>query len=359
MAVRDIDLPIRAFDPANATEAEWAALNRFYNALQAETDPDDEPQSLAQTQGWILHSEPTTHRKFWVVPAPDGSEIVASGRVETWDTEDNRHMAHFYIEVRPAYRRRGLARRLLAPIAQEVRDRGRRLLTTWTVERIPAGAGFLARLGAKLGQEGHMNQLRLADVDRAMLERWQTQARERAAGFEIGLWDGRYPEDQLEAIAELHHSTNLAPRGDLDEEDVIMTPQRLREGDDANEQQGYSRWSIYAREIATGKLAGFTELYWHPDQPTLAWQGWTAVWPQYRNKGLGRWIKAAMIEKLLAERPQVTRVRTENADSNGPMLQINYDLGFRPYQASHVWQVPLDTVEQYHTARQQAAGRIS
>jgi hypothetical protein len=41
------------------------------------------------------------------------------------------------------------------------------------------------------------------------------------------------------------------------------------------------------------------------------------------------------------------------------MLQINYDLGFRPYQASHVWQVPLDTVEQYLTARQQAAGRIS
>jgi GNAT superfamily N-acetyltransferase len=351
MVAREVDLPVRVFDPATATEAEWAALNRFYNVLQAETDPDDEPQSLAQTQGAILHSEPTTHHKFWVVPAPDGDEFVAAGRVETWDTEDNRHLADFYIEVRPAYRRRGLARRLLAPIAQEVRDRSRRLLRTWTTDRIPGGAAFMTRLGAKLGQEGHANQLRLADLDRAMLERWQTQARERGAGFEIGLWDGRYPEDQLEAIAELHHATNLAPRGDLDEEDIVMTPQRLRDGDDANEQQGYSRWSIYAREIATGKLAGFTELYWHPDQPTLAWQGWTAVWPQYRNKGLGRRLKAAMIAKLLAERPQVTRVRTENADSNVPMLQINYELGFRPYQGSDVWEVPLDTVEQYLAAR--------
>src|SRR5690349_6551565 len=164
MVAREVDLPVRVFDPATATEAEWAALNRLYNALQAETDPDDEPQSLAQTQGAILHSEPTTHYKFWVVPAPDGDEFVASGRVETWDTEDNRHLADFYIEVRPAYRRRGLARRLLAPIAQEVRDRSRRLLRTWTTDRIPGGAAFMTRLGAKLGQEGHANQLRLADL---------------------------------------------------------------------------------------------------------------------------------------------------------------------------------------------------
>ena len=81
MLARDTELPIRLFDPANATDAEWAALNRLYNALQAETDPDDEPQTLAQTQTSILHPDATTHHNFWVVHAPDGDEIVADGRV--------------------------------------------------------------------------------------------------------------------------------------------------------------------------------------------------------------------------------------------------------------------------------------
>ena len=76
-------------------------------------------------------------------------------------------------------------------------------------------------------------------------------------------------------------------------------------------------------------------------------QGITAVWPEYRGKRLGRWIKAKMLQKLLAERPAVTIVRTENADVNAAMLKINTELGFRPYMAEKVWQVPSETAKAY------------
>lgn len=36
--------------------------------------------------------------------------------------------------------------------------------------------------------------------------------------------------------------------------------------------------------------------------------------------------------------PHATEIRTQNADSNGLMLKINTDLGFRPFMASTVWQ---------------------
>ena len=63
--------------------------------------------------------------------------------------------------------------------------------------------------------------------------------------------------------------------------------------------------------------------------------------PKFRGHGLGKWLKAAMLLKVLAERPDVTLVRTGNADMNVPMLKINHALGFKPYIAHTVWQ--LDT----------------
>jgi len=53
------------------------------------------------------------------------------------------------------------------------------------------------------------------------------------------------------------------------------------------------RAPLVARELATGKLAGFTETFWRPSNAELLQQGGTGVWPQFRNKGLGRWLKAA------------------------------------------------------------------
>ena len=69
--------------------------------------------------------------------------------------------------------------------------------------------------------------------------------------------------------------------------------------------------------------------------------------PEYRNHGLGRWLKAAMLAKVARERPLVRWVRTDNATTNAPMLKINEELGFRPYRGESVWQVDLEQVRAY------------
>jgi hypothetical protein len=42
--------------------------------------------------------------------------------------------------------------------------------------------------------------------------------------------------------------------------------------------------------------------------------------------------------------PEVTRLRTGNAESNDPMLAINVAMGYRPAHASAGWQADISTL---------------
>jgi mycothiol synthase len=119
-------------------------------------------------------------------------------------------------------------------------------------------------------------------------------------------------------------------------EDDHITPEKLQQVEELMLATGTERWTMYVREKTSGKFAGFTEVFWNPNRGHLVQQGDTGVFPQHRNKGLGRWLKAAMLEKMIQERPAVKLVRTDNADSNVAMLRINHELGFKPY-LSECW----------------------
>ena len=165
--------------------------------------------------------------------------------------------------------------------------------------------------------------------------------------LKLGFWGSRYPEADLRAVAELFNVMNTAPRDELEQEDEQTTPKELREGEAYDLARGVKRWVLYVRHKPSGRLAGFTETYWYPEDPENLEQDDTGVLPEYRGNGLGKWLKAAMIQKVLAERPSVKRIRTGNANSNAPMLAINHKLGFKVYRSETVWQLKTKGLEDY------------
>lgn len=345
-------IQIRPFNIQDADQTEYAAINRHTNIIRRERLPDDPPIQLEETIQMFRNIPPFFDLKMWCAWNPNQTEIVAQGNVGLLRTEENKHLAQSEITVLPEYRLRGLGRHLLGLVSEVARADNRRLLLTQTVDRIPAGEAFMSRLGARKGMQGHTNQLRLADLNHDLIELWLERGRERSTEFELGLWEGPYPEDQLPAVAQLFELTNQQPLENLEIEDTHVTPEQLRQMEQMLFTRGFQRWTFYVIEKATGKFAGYTETAWNPNRPEILRQDMTGVFPEYRNKGLGRFLKAAMLEKVLKERPQVKFVRTGNADTNAAMLKINNELGFKPYMAETFWQIEinhvLDYLQEYH-----------
>lgn len=341
------NLEIRPFDPQTTDMAALQSLGALQNAMRREILPDDPPIPLEEQIANLRNIPSFVGAWTWAAWDTQAGKIVAEANAAVMRTDENQHLLQFGIDVLPDYRQRGLGRQLLQYVADAAKQEQRRLLITNTSGRVPAGEAFMKRLGAQRGLVGATNQLRIEDLDRSLIQTWIAQAPQRAADFALALWDGVYPEDQIEAIADLYELTNQQPFGDLEIEDMHYTPEKLREMEKGMVARGTQRWTLYACEKSTGKLAGYTELFWNPNRPENAGQGMTGVFPEYRNKGLGRWLKAAMLDKLLRERPQVRFVRTQNADSNAPMLNINTALGFKPYASNILWQIELEKVIAY------------
>jgi len=342
--LRDItidEINIRTIDDADVVR-----LNTFDNLIKAETDPDDPPAPVDATRRYIRNIPGfRVVRTFWARDADRA--IAASASTAYTDVPENRHLIGLQITVRGDRRRRGIARALLGHLVDAAEDTGRTLADFGTSERVPAGDAFAARLGARRGIATHTNRLLLSGVDVAMIRRWAAEGPDRARGYSLVGIDGRYPDELIEAIADVHEVMNTAPRDNLDVEDQRVTPQFLRTWEASMLAQGHERWSVFVRHDASGRLIGLSEVYYAPDEPQTVYQGDTGVHPDHRGHAIGKWMKAVMLERILRERTQAVDVRTGNADSNEAMLGINDELGFCPYRARTWWQVPVERVRAY------------
>ncbi|MBA2668361.1 MAG: N-acetyltransferase [Trueperaceae bacterium] len=341
---------ITPFALREASDDALAAVNALRNELRAEREPHDPPTPVATMMHRMRNVPAFVDARAWSV-SNGGGLLVAFAVIYIPITDENRHVAEFTIDVQAAHRRRGIGRGLLAHIVDAADSQHRTLLVSATDARIPAGEAVMERLGATRGIVAQTHQLDLAHLDDALVQAWIDDARTLAAGYELHASEGPYGEEELPAISALHGVMNEQPRDDLDIEDERMTPERLREIERYLFGGTTGRWTLTARDGASGDLVGFTELYLDTERPDLARQGDTGVFPDHRGKGIGRWLKASMLRKLRFERPEVRLVRTDNADSNAAMRRINEALGFEPYSANCVWQVRVDQVRAYLHAR--------
>lgn len=325
------------FDLLSASDADARARHALAATVLTELQPDDPVPPLDAMRLGAQYGVPwqrAHERAVW-----DGDAMVGWGRVELEDRDTNQRVAKGRLEVHPDFRRRGIGTSLLAAVVEVARKDGRTLLGVSAKEE-SAGAVFLAAAGAENRQRVRISRMQTTDIDVDLMRTWVARARERAPGYALVAWDDPCPEELLAQFADVVDVMNTAPLDDLDAEDEHYGPDDIRAWATNLQARGHEGWVIAVRD-PDGRFVGFTELGFWPWAPELAFQGDTGVHPDHRDRGLGRWLKAAMVLRLLAERPAVRAVETGNAGSNRPMLSINEAMGFRPSRLVGNWQLPI------------------
>ena len=235
---------------------------------------------------------------------------------------------------------------LAALVCDRLEEKGRDLVDTYVIEGDPAEQ-LCERAGLQKVYREMRSRLKVADVDMALMRTWIERAGERAADYELCELQAPFPDDAVDKYCGLQFQMNTAPMEDFErEEDEVLEPHIWREQEERIAASFHNLLTFVAVYRPTGEFVGSTTIQTDNLQPDQAWQWETIVHPDHRNKGLGRLLKASMIERITRDWPQVERIDTYNAGSNQPMLDINVAMGFRPIQTTNVYQGALATVRE-------------
>lgn len=329
-------------------------IDAFYAytvAMQQHHDPDDPVTPKETFVKNITTQNPKYEITRWFV-WQDG-EIIASlyRRFTTEKSPDYNHEKNQYaadISVHPRFRRQGWGSRLTRFLFRDFLASDKQRFRYYTAS--DEGRGFLSMLDfGKLLEEGAQNRLYVSDIDWNLMKSWKETGEKRNPDTKLVKFT-RVPDDLLAKYTKFYtYVFNLQPKG-ADDWEFTQTPESRREEEALFNAQNMIWYSIISQK-EDGRISGMTEMLFTPEMPHRALQELTAVDLTFRGNGLGKWLKAVMLEDILELHPEIKYIITGNADENAPMLAINQQMGFQRYRAAQFYQATRDQVTNHPILR--------
>ena len=295
------------------------------NAMRSHESPWMLPSTVESVVGWMRYGwDLEVGRPFGGYV--DG-RLVAHGVVNTseWDNLD---LAWTGVTVHPDARKRGYGRAMLAHVEKVSADMGRPKLGNDAWDGSP-GIAFAEANGYVAASRAVNRRQHLADVPLEKIRELHAHAAAASSDYELVRLSGPTPEEMLPAVAEMSAAINDAPLDDLEMEDEVYPPQRIRDYEKATELRGERFYRLLARHRDTGELAGHTVVAVEGSRPEIGHQHDTSVVRHHRGHRLGLLLKSGMNLWLADAEPQLEVVDTWNAESNDHMIGVNEALGYR------------------------------
>lgn len=326
---------MRLADACTLGAEDFAAALRLQQRLDVERDPGFPATPAAELRA-LFDDDYTDHARHQRIVAFAGGEALAIGHLELTVDPANTSLAG--VEITPADD--GVAAAVLEELLGRARDDGRTSVIAWGDFTEPADR-FWRGLGAGLRYTEQESRLLLHDVDAALMSRWIGAAPD---GVRLLHWARRCPDNWIDLLVATTNAMKDAPTDDLEMADTIVDAVMMRREIEARAARGLEYHGILAAGVG-GVAVGATEVFVNRHRPACSWQWTTVVLPEHRGQRIGRWMKAAMWQRLRACEPEVTSLSTGNAASNSHMLAINLEMGYEPTHLMGCWQADLAVLE--------------
>ena len=330
-----MSLTIRPVDPWD--EHEMDLLQQLYVEAQRAEVPDARVYSRADSVALLRRTEGGVF--YHAFAGFVGEQMVGQSWV-VGSTIDNLHLAHLWAWVPPRFGRRGHGTALATYAEQHGRDLGRRTAVSqaWIGYR-----PFAERLGYSLAQT-QVERRQPLPMEEAKLARLEREAAGHSEGYTLRTVLGPIPDDLVPGFLTLYNLMNVEmPTGEIELEEGRRTPEVQAMQEDELREAGRTRLTVLAYSPAGEAVAYSNVVTGALDSDDPGIDQWaTIVRPDHRGHRLGLAVKCALTRAIQEHFPEAEYVRTQNAETNAPMVAINEAMGFEVHTVEGEFQKHLD-----------------
>lgn len=308
---------LRALDPSRDLPSVARLLSLLWPVTVtperlAESEAEAAPRLQGDGQGYL---------RVRTVAEDDAGQVVgmADGSRAAWTAPGQAAIA---VVVEPAHRARGVGSRLLAAVVAYLRDQGAMTGRGYVRDDRPHALRFARQHRFEVVRHEFGSSLDLTTFDEAPLV--GALERARAAGFRFfSLADLGNTEDDLRQLYALNARTVADVPGT---EDAFPPFERFRA--ELLAPRGRSERPDGLIVAAYGeRWVGIALVSYSPDD-RVAYNSHTGVLPEFRGRGVAHALK--LLALRAARSWGAVRIRTDNDDTNAPMLHVNRAFGYRP-----------------------------
>ena len=341
---------IRQFDLKNASDEEWEMFYNFCVQTTKEIFPDTPTGDIASVKANMIRKLMFSDVKAYLAVTTDEPVKVIGWIRLTFLKEDapsfpgNEDVCQMHLTIHKDYRMEGIAQKLVKLAYKHAVEYNRTKISGSLISE--ASRRFLQRVGGQAALAYRVNQLVMKDVDWDLIESWVTEGSQRSPDLRMDFYLS-IPDSILDEYCNVYTEVlNQAPRDEISLGDEVFTPTKWKKEEEQAKESGRT-WISAVAITEDGKIAGLTDVGYEPSKPTIVYQFLTGVQENFRGRGLGKWLKAAMLQKIRDEYPDVEVLTTSNATSNEPMLAINQKMGFRIKLESYMFELDVERVKEY------------
>lgn len=180
--------------------------------------------------------------------------------------------------------------------------------------------------GAYVGSIVEFYELNVKEANVEKIDAWLAEAPAKFPNLRIAFYK-EIPDDLLEEYAAFFTQMNKDMPANSDF-DPTVTAASIKSRQEAGKLKHYCAYSYLIFNEAN-QLIAKTNVFGNLKQPKKMHQYMTGVMENYRGRGLSKWLKAAMFNKLTADFPELEKIETEAHPENHASRELSKQMGYK------------------------------